>query len=251
MARKKKLLPEEQQALEQEQLNREIRADGQGESQVIKELLSDDFVQMSNLDAQGIALLLQQIIKGQNSLLSNYEQTNIQIAKLKEHQDKVDKRIAKMISTERREVEDVLHKASKLKATGAKKDKIIAQGAQMYTKAVQQAKASRASDKLKFEDQIRKMPTELVISPGEWINTREGMRLIPQQIRIKHKIWTLPVGVPTTVPKIVAERMREIMRSTSETDQRKALLGKQVEQSKLAEAWQKIEGSKALPLPLA
>src|SRR5688572_21670080 len=110
MARKKKLLPEEQQALEQEQLNREIRADGQGESQVIKELLSDKFVQMSNLDAQGIALLLQQVIKGQNSLLSNYEQTNIQIAKLKEHQDKVDKRIAKMISTERREVEDVLHK---------------------------------------------------------------------------------------------------------------------------------------------
>lgn len=248
---KKKLQPDQQKALEQEQLNRPVDPTGEGESEAVKALLSPEFEQMSNLNASDIALMLQQIIRGQNSLLARIDQTGIEVAKLKEHQANVDKRIFEAIEREKKGIEEVLDRASKLKATGSERDKIIAKGAQLYTQAVQSARASKATEKLKFEEQIRRMPLEMVISPGIWINTREGMKLIAEEVRIKHKIWALPPGVPVDVPKCVADVLRDRRKSQLETAKRKEVLAKQSEQSKLAQEWSKIEGSKTQAIPLA
>lgn len=248
---KRKLSKDQQKAFEQEQLNRPVNPTGEGEAEAIKALLSPEFEKMSNFKATDIALMLQQIIRGQNSLLANADQTNIQIAKLREHQDKIDKQIANMVHVERKEIEDIFQQSKKLRAAGDRKDKIIAKGTAQFTKAVQQARAGQASNRILFEQQLKIMPTESVISPGVWLNTREGMKIVPEEIRIKHKIWVLPPGVMTQVPKIVAERLREIRKSQIETQKRKEMLSKHMEQTKLAQQWSELEGSTAQPIPLA
>lgn len=249
--RNRRLHSEQQKAFEQEQLNRPIRPDGQGEAAAVKALLSPDFEQMSNLDATNVALMLQEILRGQNSLLARIEDTSIEIAKLKEHQANVDQQIAETLKRERNEIEDVLDRASKLKLTGDAKDRTIANGVKMYQEAKAQAGAKSASDKLQFEEQLRNMPKETILSPGAWIQTREGMKLIPEEVRIKHRVWHLPPGVPVTVPQCVADVLRDRRKSQMETAKRKELLGKQVEQTKMAEEWNKIDGSKAQSMPLA
>jgi hypothetical protein len=249
--RSRRLHPDQQKAFEQEQLNRPINPNGEGETQAVKVLLSPEFEQMSNLDATSVALMLQEIIRGQNSLLARIEDTNIEVAKLREHQANVDKQIAETLQRERNEIEDVLDQASKLKLTGEAKDRVVAKGAKMYTEALVSARARSASDKLRFEEQLKNMPKENVLSPGSWIQTREGMKLIPEEVRIKHKIWLLPPGVPIEVPKAVADVLRDRRKSQLETAKRKELLGKQVEQTKMAEEWAKIDGSKVQSMPLA
>lgn len=247
MAKKRRLQSDQQKAFEQEQLNRPVRTDGEGESEAVKTLLSPEFEQMSNLDATSVALLLQEIIRGQNSLLARVNETGLEIAKLKEHQAHADQRVAEMVESSRKEIEEVLSKSSKLKATGDRKDKIVARGAQQFTEAVQSARAKNASDKLLFEQQLKNMPKEQVISPGSWIQTKEGMRLIPEEVRIKHKVWYLQPGVPTIVPVCVAEALRSRRQSQAHTDKLRSVLGKQMEQEKLNQAWQEA-GEKSLPM---
>lgn len=248
---KHKLNKQQQAAFEQEQMNRPVSSTGEGEVEAVKALLSPEFETMSNLEASSIALLLQDIIRGQNSLLARVEHTGIEIAKLREHQAGVDEKIASMVANSRKEIEDVLSKSSKLKASGSKKDKIVATGAQLYSKAIQDARANKASSKLQFEEQLRRMPKETIVSPGAWIQTREGMKLIPEEVRIKHKVWYLIPGVPLDVPKAVADVLRDRRKSQFETAQRKEILGKQMEQNKMVQAWNNVNGSKTESMPLA
>ena len=250
MARKRKSSKDEQAAFEQEQANRPINPTGEGEVQAVKDLLSPEFEQMSNFDATQIALALQEILRGQKSLLANQDTMGLEIARLKEHQDKVDERIAQAESRRNKEIEDILERSSKLVATGDKKDRIVAKGAQLYQQARQQAVASQSVVKLQFEEQLRLMPKETIVSPGVWIQTREGQRLDPEEVRIKHKVWLLQPGVPTEVPKAVGDVIRDRRKSQTQTSQMKQALGKQQEQSKLAQEWSKLDG-KASPMPLA
>lgn len=247
---KRKLSQEQQRAYVEQQMNRPINPTGEGESEAVKALLSPEFEQMSNLNATDIALLLQQIIKGQESILAKTDENSLEIARLREHQAKVDARMEQSDNQRKREIDDILNRAEKLKLTGEARDKIIAKGGQMFTEAVQQAKANHASDRLVFEQALKNMPTETIVSPGQWEQTREGPRLVPEVIRIKHKTWILEPGIPQEVPQIVAERLRNIRKSQAETAARKQILGKQMEQHKMVEAWNKVEGS-AESMPLA
>lgn len=245
---RRKLHPSVQATLEREALLKEINPTGAGEDPAVQALLDPKFEQMTNMDAAQIALMLQQIIRGQNSLLARQDETGATIAKILERQDKVDQLLAKNESAERREIEDVLARSSKLKATGDAHDRIVAKGAKQYTQAIQQARASQATDKLYFEQQLKTMPKEEIVSPGVWIQTREGHKLIAEEVRIKHKVWYLPPGQPIVVPKAVADVIRARRQSQAETAKRKEVLGKQVEQTKLAEAWNDIGGAQTMPL---
>lgn len=246
-----KLAPDQQRAFEQEQMDRPVRSDGEGEAEAVKALLSDDFLHMSNFDATSLALAIQEILRGQKSLLAQIKDTSIEIAKLKEHQAGVDRKMAETLQSERKEIEEILDRSSSLKLTGDAKDREIAKGVKLYQEAQKNVRAKMASDRLMFEEQLKDMPKIMVVSPGVWIQTREGPRLTPEEVRIKHRVWHLNPGEPTMVPQCVAELLQTRRKSQIETQQRKDLLGKQIEQTKLAEAWNKIDGSKTTSMPLA
>jgi hypothetical protein len=83
MSRKRRYEPKRDLAREQAVLSTPVRSDGVGEAPAVQAVLSDSFLEMSNLDALNVALALQELIKGQNSLLANQERYNAEIEKLK------------------------------------------------------------------------------------------------------------------------------------------------------------------------
>lgn len=251
MPRRKKLTLAEQAQKEQEALNTPVRLDGKGEAPVVQDLLSPDFLQKSNLEASEIALFLQQIIRGQNSLL---EQNSQQIASLRERQDQIDQRIADELASNRKFIEEVLDRAEDLKRTGLEHDKLIAQGVAQYEKAKQDAAAMQAIKTLEYEQQLAREEKVMVVSGGQLITTMQNGQqvaaLIPEEVRIRHKIWVLPPGIPVNVPKSVAEFLAQRNESKIETAKRQAILQKNYEVPKLAEEWNKIGGSRTDAMPV-
>ncbi len=252
---KRKIAPHVQATLESEKLNAPINPSGEGELPAVQALLDDDFVNLSDFKASEIALVLQQIVRGQNSLLTLAQNNSDEINRLKAKMESNDKFLEGRFNDQKGEIEEILDRASSLKAVGSKKDKIVAQGAQMFSQAIVEAKAQAAVSKLQFEEMLRRQPKVTVVSPGVWIQIRNGQslenKLIPEEIRIKHLRWLLPPGIPVDVPKAVADQLADRRKSQIETGLRKDMLSKQMEQSKLANAWANVEGSRAESIPLA
>jgi len=132
MPRKSKLHPTDQAAREAEALNSVIREDGQGEHPAIQALMSPEFEKMSNLDASQIALFLQEIVRGQASLL---QQNSDQILQVRERQDQIDKDVTARFDAQQKFIEEVLNRAEDLRRTGLEQDKLIAQGVAQYQQA--------------------------------------------------------------------------------------------------------------------
>lgn len=246
MPRKKKVTINEEEIL-----NRPVDTDGSDPNPAVNALMDEDFIKMSNFDASQIALVLQQIVRGQNSLLSLAQQNSEDIARLKEKQALIDKEAEARFASQRNEIEEILNKSEKLKATGEHKDKIIAQGVQQYQLAKQNARASKAVDKLAFEQKLAAEPQEYVVSPGQLITTMQGnqqvARIIPEELRIKHKVWYFQPGVPTKVPASVAATLRARRAGQEQTGALKEILGKHMEASKLAQKWNEHKGSGTMP----
>jgi hypothetical protein len=249
MARKKKLSPAEQAAREAEIL----KSPPDMSNETIKTLMSPEFEKMSNLDASQVALLLQEIVRGQNSLLANAQQTTVEIARIRERQDQADKEIAERLAEQKKFVEEVLDRAESLKRSGLENDKLIAKGAAQYQEAVVKARADKIAKDLLFKERLMKEPKVLVVSPGQLVTTMENgqqvARIIPEEVHIKGVHMRLPVGVPIELPQTIADYIAERRKSQQETAQRAALLSKNLESSKLAEEWNKIEGSRTDAMP--
>ncbi len=250
MPRKKKLSPAEQAAKEAEILN--SPADMSNET--VKALMSPEFEKMSNLDASQIALMLQELVRGQTSLLANANQNSIEIARLRERQDQADKEIAARLEQQNKFVEEVLDRAESLKRSSEEQDKLIANGVEMYQKARQNAVAKRAAKNLAFRQKMTTEPKTMVISPGQLITTMEYgqqvTKIMAEEVRIADMRWVLPPGVPVEVPITVAGVLAQRRASQIETGKRHELLSKNLEGTKLAEEWNKIEGSKTDPMPI-
>jgi hypothetical protein len=248
MARKK-LTPNDQAQKEREALVSPVRLDGQGEHPAIQELLSSEFEQMSNLDASQIALILQQIIRGQNSLM---EQNSIQIAQIRERQDQIDKRIADELASNRKFIEDVLDRAEDLKRAGIEHDRLVAKGVSQYQEAKENAVAQMAQRNLLYAQTLANEPKVTIVSPGQVITTMEHgqqiAKIIPEEVRIRDRIWRFPIGVPVEVPKSIADFLTQRRISQTETLKRQELLSKNMETTKLAEEWNKIGGTESMPI---
>jgi hypothetical protein len=246
----KKLSTAEQLAREAEILNAPVDTS----HQAVKALMSDEFVQASNLDASQIALMLQELVRGQNSLLANAQQNAVEIARLRERQDQADREMAERLEEQKKFVEEVLDRAEGIKRTGIEQDKLIANGLAQYEAARQTAVAKRATKNLMFRQKINTEPKTMVVSPGQLVTTMEHghqvTKIIPEEVRIADMRWVLPPGVPVSVPETVAGVLAERRASQIETAKRAELLSKNLESTKLAEEWSKIEGSKTEPMPL-
>lgn len=246
----KKLSAAEQAAKEAEILSAPIDTS----NQVVNALMSPEFEKMSNLDASQIALMLQELVRGQNSLLANAESNTFEIARLRERQDKADREIAERLEANQKFVEEVMDRAEGLKRTGAEHDKLIANGVAMYNEARSKAIANRAAKNIAFRQKMASEPKKMVISGGQLVTTIEHgqqvTKILPEEVRIADMRWVLPPGIPVEVPETVAGVLEQRRVSQIETSKRQGLLSKHMEATKLAEEWSKIEGSKTDQMPL-
>jgi hypothetical protein len=251
---KKKLTPAEQEQKEREALESPVRLDGKGEHPAVQALLSPEFEQMSNMDAMSVALILQDIVRGQQSLIARYDQTAEEIARLREKQERADKEIAERLEAQQKFIEDVLDRAEKLQQKGEERDKLIAQGVAQYEKAKQVAAADMATKNLMFDQKLASEPKVTVVWPGEIVTVMEAgqqvVKVAPSEVRIRHRLWRYAPGQTVEVPKTVANFLEQRRASQQETLKRQEILQKNLEAPKLAEEWSKVGGSKTDAMPI-
>jgi hypothetical protein len=229
-------------AAEQERLDAQVNLNGVGEDQVIKDLLSDKFVKGTNQEASEIGMALRQLISGQSTLLSNMERQSAEMEKIRQRMAEMDKTAEKWEADKVRFTQEVMDKAESLRTQDP--DKFIAKGSIQLQNAITQARAELATDRMSFHEQLARMPKELVISPGELVTVMEGGRpvnkMYPEVIRIKGEVWTLQPGVPTEVPFVVGEALRNKRRSEEETRAREHLMSQNLEREKVEQEWAKL-----------
>jgi len=240
---KKKLTADEQKAREMEVWESKVNPTGEGEDPVIKGL--QGFSGMSNKDALEVALALQQLIRGQNSLLENQDKFGDQINRLRERMDEMDKQAMRWETDRQRFVEEVTRRADQLRLTEEGQGRVRAQAAIDLADETRKARASIAVDRQQYDRWLELQPKETVVSPGKVITITEGgqqqARLIPEEVRIKHRIWKFPPGVAVVVPQPIAETLRSRRRSEEETQARQAVMMKNLESSKLEAAMKEID----------
>jgi hypothetical protein len=251
MTRKKKLNPTEQAQREIEALASPVSVSGEGEDAAVKALLSPEFEQMTNMDAAQVALILQQIVRGQNSLLT---QNSLQIAKIMERQEAIDNRVADELAANRKFIEEVLDRAESLKQIGIEQDKLIANGMAVYQQAKHAAVADMTAKNIAFRQKLIHEKKVTIVSPGQLVTMMEGgqqvAKIIPEEIHVKDIHMRLPVGEPVELPETLAAILSDRRKSQKETAARRELLSKNLESTKLAAEWGKIEGSRADAMPI-
>jgi len=208
----------------------------------VKDLLSDKFVQGTNVEAGEIAIALRQLISGQSLMLQNQQSQAQEMARIREHMHEIDVATEKWETDKMAFLQEVADKAEHLRSTNP--DRIIANGVQVFQDALIKAKAEVQVDKMKFHEMVSKMPKETVISPGELITALENKRpvnkIVPEIIRIKDMQWVLPPGVPVEVPSIVAAAIRDRRKTTAESQARENMMSLNLEQSAYQTKWAEI-----------
>lgn len=207
---------------EAEMLESPVRMDGVGESQLVKDLLSPEFVTMPDTKAAPIAMALAELLTGMKMQAS-------QQAKLMERFDKIEQAQIAWEKDKAKFLEDVDKRAASLLTTNpAQLDKYKAEWMRTAEEARINAQAQMAVGQMMFKQQMETEPKEIIMSPGIIETHREGDQLVnyvvPEIIAIKSMKWSLTPGVPVEVPHTVAVRFREIQRMRESLQERKNLL---------------------------
>lgn len=228
-------------------MEKPVNLSGGGEDQVIKDLLSPSFATLPDTKALDIALALQQLVRGQESILnqvaSNNQAVTEELRRMQERMDEYDKASAKWNEDKEKFIQEVVDRAERT-IGAADKDKLIAQGVEIHKKALETARAEAINSRLRFEYELAHMPTETIVSPGRLEMVQQGGAQVPklfsEEVRIRHKVWILKPGEVTVVPKIVADLVRERRLMESETEERREALGKNLRDDQLAKRMNEI-----------
>lgn len=221
--------------------NTPVRLDGIGEHPAIQAAASPEFATMSNEEAFKISLALQDIVRGQASILQNQQLLSDNLARVNEKMKKYDEDAMKWETDRAKFLEDLNRQADKLRITDpAKRAELSTQVMEEEKNAIQMAKAIHETNKLHFMEQIRRAPKVKIMSPGVIESGRVGdqpvTRIIPEVIRIKNFEWKLPPGVFVEVPDFVAKRFEQKHRDLAELEERKGALSVDRNNGKMSEA---------------
>lgn len=242
---KKKSRPEEVLAREQEILSRPVRTDGVGEDPAVRAMLSETFTEGTNTEALDIALAMQQLLKGQASLLENDRKFSEELQHMRAKMAKIDEDAQRFEQDRERWLNEIQAAADKMRVSEEQVEKLKAVAANDLAAKIQAAKASVSLDRQAFDDALAHEPKETITSPGivEIVmqNGAPVAQLFNEEIRIKHRRWVLRPGVPVEVPHSVAEMYRNRKRSEQETAERQKAMMANMESSKLAERMKEID----------
>lgn len=230
-----------------ERLNSQVRLDGVGEDPAVKAMLSPEFAEMPNSQALDIALALQDLIRGQNSILSNQKEQAEELGKLRERMDKYDKAEEAWKKDRAGFIEKVRSRAEDLRIEDPKeKARLQARVAKELQAEIQRQVAEQTLQESKLKQMLETMPKVIVTSPGKLESVNEGgvihQRLVPEVIKLRNFSFVLQPGVPTEVPQLIAEEFYSRQRVQQENMERKALLNasKPKNNVEVADKWNAI-----------
>lgn len=195
---------------------------------IVKQLM-DRLPNATATEAVNIGLVLQQILRGDASILSNPDDPGARAAKEKllREAEARDRAAEAFDKDAQGFAEEVFRQADKIRPVGDQLDRTIAQGMDRAQYAREMAVAKKAHRQLRLQEILKNGPRETINVIGEtetfMQNGVQGRREIPVIINVMGARFVLPTGTHT-VPHIVAERYREIERSRAEIIERQKVL---------------------------
>ena len=243
-------MEESKQSKQEEKLNAPI--DVHSPDPAVKALI-EKMPTATNLEGLGIALAIQQLVRGQDALLEKLNQNDAkankaseEMAKLRKAMAKMDKAAKKWEEDRDKFIEEVYNKADALRMTDAQREQLTARESLNLQDKIQKARAELVNDKKRFEETLAAEPKEIVTSPGRHVTTSDGKgmqmaRILPEEVRIKHMVWVFQPYVPTEVPHSVAEHLRNRWKSAQETQRRQEAMMKNMESGDLELEMKKID----------
>ena len=219
----------------------QVRLDGVGEHPAIQAAASPEFATMSNAEAFQVALAIQELVRGQASILSNQKDLSENLSRVEARMRKYDEDARKWDEDRQKFLDDINQRADKLRVTEpSKRGEMVAQVMDEDRRAQEAARALHQTNTLKFKAMIENSPKVKIISPGILETGRIGdqpiTRIVPEVIRIKNFEWKLPPGVAVEVPDFVARRFEEIQRGRAELEERQSALSADRNQGAMSEA---------------
>jgi hypothetical protein len=201
-----------------------------------------------------MALRLQEIIRGDASLLKNADQADV----LNMMRADAAARDAAQEAYERDKmsfIENVFDQAESHKLTGAQAEEAKKRVANAMALARQHAKQNRALKRKRLEEELRLAPKEEVYVTGHVEVIRQGQGLVPkimpEEVRIGHVWFVMPPG-RHKVPKQVADILRQRQMSAEETQRREDMISVDridIDRN-IAPKWNKEMYTKAEPFPI-
>jgi hypothetical protein len=181
---------------------------------------------LTEVEAAQIGMELQRVIRGPASLLENMDDPQVSetVHKELEKREKLDRAAEAYEGDRERFVEDVFNRSEKLKLTGERKEKLIAQTTQMIREGREKVIATQANRRLRLLYSIQHEPKEKIYVEGVpemySLNGMPTVRILPEVIQIMDQKIVLPPG-EHWVPAPFARRHREMMRVRAESEERK------------------------------
>lgn len=212
-----------------------VRLDGAGEDQVVKDLLSPEFATMPDSQVLDISNALREILLGQRLMGERLQKIEEKIREYEKDE--------KEWETDRRKfIEKLNRKADAVRAPDSKKEQAQAKAMTRIQGIYERAQLDVHMKRKQFMEELKNMPKVTVTSPGKVYIVNGEPRLEPEVVYIKNMKWVLQPGVPTEVPKIVADELEQRRRVEMETSERKKLLMKNLEDKVVAAEWNAITG---------
>jgi len=206
-----------------------VNLSGRGEDPAVQALLDSSFPHLPNSEALDIALALQQILRGQNSILGQQETMGQEIVRLRKQMAEYDE-AARKWNEERDKFQDEMDaRFERLRIDDEEaRTRLVAKQTQSAADAAARARAVVIERKKNLEKRLLEEPKETVVVPGKVKMIRNGSEIkpvvMPVVVRIGQLEWRLQPGVPTQVPRSVAQRIKTLEREEEEQEARKRLL---------------------------
>lgn len=254
-------LPERDIARETAVLSSEINPSGHGEDPAVQAFLDPKYDSLPPGDALEIRLQLDAIIKGQAALLNNQDTMGQEIANIRRRVDEWEKIQDRFEQDNQKFIDEVNEQSNRLLKSLEDQQKTRVQAMQDVTRRLAEKRAGIAADAQRTKERLANEPVETINVVGRWVKVSRGqgtyeMVLQPEQININGVGFLLPPG-SHKVPKSVAERYRDILRSRQENQERKDLLraGKKLKKdTEIIRGWNEINAkynSPSAAIPVA
>lgn len=210
-------------------------------SPALDALLDPGFPKKTNREALEIALQVQALLRGDFALINQRTaESQEAIRRLEERMDTYDRAEEKFETDRQGFLDDVTQRAEKLKLTGERKNKLIANASAQYRSLVEETRAAGGVNRSAFDRLIETMPKEQVMWPYSLEIIDGATKEVPLVVRIRHRAWSFKPGETVQVPTIVAERLREIHQQHQELVERQQALSGDLSDVALAQRWGQI-----------
>jgi len=202
----------------------------------------------SEAEAMNIGLALEQLIRGMNSIQVEQNSQRDQIAKLHQAAAARDASMKKFVDDQQKFLDDVKSGSEALEMSPAEKEKLHAQQNIKLGETIQAVMVEGKLRGVSLKAQLDAEPKETITVAGQVQMIRPPGEaapravIYPEVLSIGTLRYTLQPGVPTEVPRSIAQLYRTTQRDKEQSeDQRQVLDGANTEASVVKRKWQEID----------